>query len=268
MGERIGLIAGSGIFPMRFAESAKRRGYRVVAAAHRGESDAVLEEHCDELTWVHVGQVGKIIGAFRKAGVAQAVMAGGIQKVKIFGGLRLDLKGLKLATRVKSFRNDDLLRAIAGLFEEEGVRIVDPSTFCPELLVQEEVYTRRKPSEEILADIRMGLEVSRALGHVDVGQTVCVKNGAVVAVEAMEGTDRCIRRAFEVAGKGVVVVKASSPKQDLRFDAPCIGPGTIATVAEAKGAALAVEAGRALILDREEVVAAAEKAGMVLLGVR
>lgn len=265
--QTVGLIAGSGVLPLRFAESARRAGHRVVGVAHEGETDPFIRSHCDELSWVHVGQVGKILRAFRKEGVKQAVMLGALQKVKIYGGLRLDLTGLKLASRVWSMGSDAVLRVIAELFEEEGIEIVDPLVFCPDLWMQEKVYTR-EPTEKEWEDIRLGLEAARILGKADVGQTVCVKGKAIVAVEAIEGTDDCIRRAGQYAGKGVVVVKTANPNQDMRFDVPCVGPVTIEVMKSIEGAVLAVEADRALLLDEEETVAAARRAGIALIGLR
>lgn len=262
----LGLIAGSGVFPLRFVESARRAGRRVVAVAHRGETDPALEAACDAFTWVHVGQLGKMVRAFRSEGVQEAVMVGGVEKVRIFGGIRPDLLALKLAPKVKNWGNDALLRAIAALFEEEGIRIIDPSGACPDLVAREGLYTKRRPSDAAQKDLELGRRVAAVVSAADVGQTVCVKGGSVVAVEAMEGTDRCIRRAGEVAGKGFVVVKVAKPGQDLRFDLPCVGPTTIQTLAEAGAAAMAFEAGKSFVLDEAEVVRLADRAGIALLG--
>lgn len=264
----LGLIAGSGIFPLLFAESARRAGRRVVAVAHRGETDPALEAACDAFTWVHLGQLGKMVRAFRSEGVEEAAMVGGIEKVRIFGGLRPDLLALKHAPKLKKWGNDDLLRTVASMFEEEGIRIVDPSGACPDLVAREGLYTKRRPSEAAAKDIELGQRVAAIVSAADVGQTVCVKGGAVVAVEAMEGTDRCIRRAGEVAGKGFVVVKIAKPGQDLRFDLPCVGPTTVQTLAEAGAAAMAFEAGKSFVLDEPAVVRAADRAGIALLGLR
>ncbi len=263
----IGLIAGSGVFPLRFAESARRSGHRVVAVAHVGEADRAIEALCDEVSWVHLGQLGKIVKAFKAAGVQEAAMAGGVAKTRLFGGLRPDLMALKLAPRIKSFDNDTLLRAIAGVFEGEGIRIVDPAPYCPDLIARKGIYGKRRPDARAEQDIRLGLRVSEALSRAEVGQTICLKGGNVVAVEAMEGTDRCIRRAGEVVGKGVVVVKIANPRQDMRFDAPCIGPGTVQTCVEIGASALVFEAERAVILDREAIVAMADAAKLAVVGV-
>lgn len=262
----IGLIAGSGIFPLRLAEGARRAGRRVIVVAHEGETDPAIASHSDAVTWVKLGQLGKMVRAFREAGVVEAAMAGGIAKPQIFGGLRPDLLALKHAPKLRKWGNDDLLRTVASMFEEEGVAIVDPATICPEILAREGLYTRTRPSDEITADIRLGEEVGRAVSAADIGQTVCIKKGNVVAVEAMEGTDRCIRRAGEVGGKGFVVVKVPKPGQDLRFDLPTIGPTTVETLREAGASAMAFTAGNAYVLDEDETVRRADEARLVLLG--
>lgn len=265
MSPAVGLIAGSGIFPLRFAESARRAGYRVVAVAHEGETDPALATHCDALTWVKLGQLGKMVRAFREAGVEEAAMVGGIAKVQIFGGLRPDLLALKHAPKLRKWGNDDLLRTVAGMFEEEGVAIIDPARICPDLLAREGCYTRNAPSEALWSEIRLGREVAETLSGADVGQTVCIKKGNVVAAEAMEGTDRCIRRAGEVGGKGFVVVKVAKPGQDPRFDLPVVGPTTVRTLAEAGAAAMAFPARHTYVLDEEETVRLAEKARISLV---
>ncbi|HEY0840689.1 MAG TPA: UDP-2,3-diacylglucosamine diphosphatase LpxI [Vulgatibacter sp.] len=264
----VGLIAGSGVFPLRFAESARRAGHRVVAVAHHGDTDPAIESLCDEVRWVHLGQLGKMVKTFKAAGVTQAAMAGGVAKTRLFGGLRPDWMALKLFPRLKKFDNDSLLLAIAGVFESEGIRIVDPAPFCPDLVARLGPYGKRRPDAAVQADILLGMKVSNAISRAEIGQTACVKGGTVVAVEALEGTDRCIRRAGEIGGKGVVVVKIAMPEQDMRFDAPCIGPGTVRTCAEIGAAALVFEAGRAVILDEAEIVSMADAAKLALVGVR
>lgn len=268
MSEAIGLIAGSGSFPLRWAESARRAGHRVIAVAHHDETDPAIERVADEVVWVHLAQFGKMISAFRKAGATRAAMAGGITKVRIWGGVRPDLLALKHAGKIKSFNDDDLLRTIAAIFEEEGVSIVDSTLFCPDLLAREGAYTKRKPAPPSMADIELGLRVARELGRLDVGQTVCVKGLSVVAVEAVEGTDACIRRAAELAGSGLAVVKVAKPQQDMRFDVPCVGPQTVALLAEVEAAVLAIEAGRTLVLDETDLVARAEKGRLAVIGLR
>lgn len=267
-GRTLGLVAGGGDFPLRIARSARRAGIRVVAAAHRGETDPSIEALCDRVVWVELGQLGKIIGGLREEGVTEAVMAGGLPKVRLFGGLRPDAKALKLLPRIRSFETDRLLRAIAETFEDEGIRIVDPLGICPDLGTREGAYGKRVPDDAMRADIELGFRIAKALGGAEAGQSVCVRGGMVVAIEAMEGTDRCIRRAGELAGKGVVVVKVAMPNQDQRFDAPCVGPGTIRTCLEIGASCLAFEAGRTVMLDEETVRRLADAGGLAVVGVK
>ncbi|AKU91458.1 LpxI family protein [Vulgatibacter incomptus] len=262
----LGIIAGSGIFPLRVAESARRSGLRVVAVALDGETDPSIERHCDDVTWVKVGQLGKMVKAFHTRGVGRAAMAGGVKKARLFDGLRPDLHALKLLPKVRSLETDQLLRAIASAFEDEGIEIVDPLVACPALLSRPGVYGRRRPDAAMEADFRLGYRIAKSLGAAEAGQTVCVKSGMLVAIEAMEGTDRCIRRAGELAGKGVVVVKVAMPSQDTRFDAPCIGPETIRTCLEIGAAAVAFESGKTVMLDEGEVVEMADAGKLAVVG--
>lgn len=264
--EPIGLVAGNGRFPLLFAESARRLGLRVIAVAHKGETDPALEQCVDGFTWVKLGQLAKVITAFENAGVRKAVWAGGLDKKKLLSTARPDLRGLKFLATMKERGDDAVLRALAREFEGEGIEIVSPLEFMPERLARKGPLGRRAPDEEQRADIELGLDAARKLGALDVGQTVVIKSGVIVAVEAIEGTDACIRRGGELAHKGAVIVKVAKPGQDMRFDVPAIGPGTIAVMQEARAAVLAVEAGRTLVLDEAELVAAADKAGIVVWG--
>lgn len=264
--ETIGLVAGNGRFPLLFAQSARRLGHRVVAVAHRGETDPALEASVHALTWVKLGQLGKVIDALQRAGVRRAVWAGGLDKKRIFANARPDLRGLRILATMKERGDDALLRALAREFEGEGIQIVAPTDFMPERMARPGPLGRRAPDEVQRADVALGLELARKLGALDVGQTVVLKDGIVVALEAIEGTDACIRRGGELAKKGAVVVKVAKPGQDMRFDVPAIGPATIAVMREVRAAVLVVEAGRTLILDEEELVAAADKAGIAVLG--
>jgi hypothetical protein len=265
----IGLIAGSGRFPLLFAESARRAGYRVVAVAHRSETDAALAEAVDAITWVKVGQLGHVLEALKAGGATQSVMLGAITKRRFFADAMLDATGLKLLARVAIRSDDNLLRAIARLLDEEGVPITDPTPFLSDRLAPEGVLGRHAPTEEEWADARYGLELARGIGRLDLGQTVVVKDRVALAVEALEGTDACIRRGGELARSGgFVVVKAVKPEQDRRFDLPAVGPDTVEALREACGRVLAVEAGATLIMDLDRMVEKADKARIALVGVR
>jgi UDP-2,3-diacylglucosamine hydrolase len=260
-GRPIGLIAGSGRLPMLFAEAAAQAGRDVVAVAHEGETDPGFPAQA----WVKLGQLGRIAEVLRGAGATEAVFCGGLAKPRFFD-VRPDWLGLKAMARMRSFGDDAALRAIAQILEEEGVRIVSPLPFVPGLLAPRGPLGKRALSDEQRADARHGLEVARAMGALDVGQTVAVKKGVVLAVEAAEGTDACIARAGAIAA-GAVIVKVKKPQQDDRFDAPAIGPRTVESCARARCAGLAVEAGSTLVLDRAEVAAAADRAGLSVEGI-
>ena len=264
--EPVGLVAGSGRFPVLFAQAAARTGRQVVAAAHKGETDAELEQHVSRLAWVKLGQLGRIAEVLRGAGCAQAVFCGGLRKARLLD-LRPDWLGVKVLAGLRSFGDDAALRAIAEALEREGIRVVSPLPFVPELLAPDGPLGHRRFSEEQRADAEVGLAAARALGAIDVGQTVVVKKGVVLAVEAVEGTDACIARGGSLAA-GAVVVKAVKPRQDLRFDVPAVGPDTIAVMQGARCAALAIETSRALVLDRDAFASAADRAGIAVEGVR
>ncbi|HYZ87790.1 MAG TPA: UDP-2,3-diacylglucosamine diphosphatase LpxI [Myxococcales bacterium] len=262
--EPVGLVAGSGRFPVLFAQAAARSGRQVVAAAHEGETDPELEEHVSRLSWVKLGQLGRIAEVLRDGGCTEAVFCGGLRKVRLLD-LRPDWLGLKVLATLRSFGDDAGLRAIAEALEGQGIRVVSPLPLVPELLAAKGSVGRRQFSEEQRADAEVGFATARALGAADVGQTVVVKRGVVLAVEAMEGTDACIARGGSFAA-GAVVVKAVKPRQDLRFDVPAVGPETVAAMQAARCSALAIEAGRALVLEREALASAADRAGIAVEG--
>jgi len=250
----IGIIAGGGQFPLMVAEAAKARGLRTVAVALYGETEPVLSEKVDKIIWIKLGQLGHLIKAFRAEGVKNAIMAGSIAKKRMFENLRPDLKGLAIMTKLAVFHDDDILRAVADELAGEGIEIVSSTAYLPELLVEEGCFTKRKPGKEEMEDILFGWKVAKELGRLDIGQSVVVRQKTVLAVEAIDGTDATIRRGGRIAKEKAVVVKVSKPNQDLRFDVPSIGLETIEIMGEVKAAALAVEAGRTLIFDREKML--------------
>jgi DUF1009 family protein len=265
--ERIGLIAGNGRFPVLFARGAAAAGFGVIAVAHEGETEADLGEHVEAITWVKVGELDRIVGSFREHGVRRAVMAGGIRKAVLMERFEPDERGARMLGRLASFSDDALLRAVAGELEADGIQVVESTLFLRSLLAGEGPLTRRVPSEEEWRDIRLGADVARAIGRWDIGQTVVVKSGIVLAVEALEGTDAALRRGGELGRGGAVAVKTSKPGQDLRFDVPAVGPETAAVCAAAGIAVLALETGKTLILEREAFLSRAEKAGLAVVGV-
>ncbi|RMG21214.1 MAG: LpxI family protein [Deltaproteobacteria bacterium] len=257
----LGLVAGSGVLPRLVAAAARSAGHRVVLAAHVGETDPETAAAGDEVHWVRLGQLGRILGAFEAAGVQQVCFAGGIRKLRFFRDARPDAVALKVLARVPWARGDDaLLRAIAGEFERAGMAVVAATEIAPSLLPPAGVLGRRRPSRAQRRDAALGLSVLETLGELDIGQAVVVKDGVVLAVEAAEGTDACIERGARLGGGAVVVVKAPKPGQDLRFDLPSVGPQTVARLADSGGGALAVVAGRTVVLEREAMLAQADAA--------
>lgn len=265
--KKLGLIAGNGKFPLIFAEEAKRAGYTVIAVAHRGETDEAIAQAADEVSWIYVGQLGRIIRAFQRAQVTEAVMAGGIRKVKLFGNFRPDLRGARFLARVKSREDDVLLRGIADELAAEGIQILESTLCLSHIISSEGVLTKRQPGQQQWADIRLGFRTAKEIGRLGIGQTVVVKNQVVVAVEAVEGTDAAIQRGGALAKSGCVVVKVSKPQQDLRFDVPAVGVDTVNSLHQVGGAVLAVEAGKTILLEKEKLLRQADACGIAVVGI-
>ena len=266
-GERIGLIAGNGRFPIIFADNARKLGYHVSAVAHEGETEPELAGHVDRIHWIKIGQLSKLIKAFKADKVHQAVMLGGIKKTHMFTTLRPDFRTLALATRVALRKDDDILREFAKELEGEGIAICESTFGLEGILAEEGALTARVPSEKEWEDIRYGWEVAHDIGRLDIGQCVVIKDRVVVAVEAVEGTDGAIKRGGDLAKGGAVVVKRSKPQQDMRFDLPAVGPRTIEVMASVKASVLAIEAGRTILLDREIVLEKAKSARIAIVGI-
>ena len=265
--ERIGLIAGSGRFPVLFAQTASRRGVEVVAVAHRGETDGELEEAVAEIVWVRPGELEAIIQAFKRARVRRAVMVGGIAKPRLFKEIRPDARALQVLARLPQLRDDLILRALAAELEGEGIAVVESTLYLDEIVPTPGVLGTRVPTEREWSDIRFGFRAAKVIGQFDIGQSVVVRSGGIMAVEGIEGTDATIRRAGQLANGDVVLVKVSKPTQDLRFDLPAVGPATVRVLAEVRGRALAIEAGCTVTLDRPEMIALADAAGIAMVAV-
>lgn len=264
---RIGLIAGNGRFPIVFADTARRQGLAVYAVAHRDETLPELADHVDGIAWVRVGQLGKLIGELKAGGVQEAVLAGGIRKTRLFEGAFPDLRALGLMLRLKDRKDDEILRAVAGEIEREGIRIRPCTLFLEPLLAGEGVLAGPLLSAKEEEDVRLGFQAAKAIGESDIGQCVVIKGGVVLAVEAVEGTDGAIRRGGELGGAGAVVVKVCKPQQDLRFDVPTVGLQTLETLHQVGGRVLALEAGKTLLLDKENLLREATEWGIAIVGV-
>jgi DUF1009 family protein len=262
----IGLIAGGGQFPLLFARRAAARGYRVIAAAYHGETEGRLAEAVDELAWFHLGQVSRLIRYFRNHGVTETVMMGKIAKTRLFTDVRPDVKAIAILARMRHTHDDGLLRAFAAALEAEGIQVRAATFLLPEILAPAGCWTRRRPGRGEMADLRLGWEVAREVGRLDIGQCVVVGGGTVLAVEAIDGTDATIRRGG-VLGRGqAVVAKVCKPNQDERFDMPAVGLETVDCMQESGVRALAVEAGRAVVFDRSEMIALADRHRIAIVG--
>lgn len=261
---KIGLIAGNGQFPMIFAARAKALNLSVTAVAHTGETDPALSEQVDEILWIRVGQISKLISFFKKNGVTEALMAGGIRKTDIFK-IRPDLRALGILSRIKEKKDDVLLRAFADELESENITIQPSTLYLGPLLAQEGEWTRRLKKEE-KADISWGFRLAKKIGALDIGQCVVVRKGVILAVEAIEGTDAAIKRGGVLCKENAVVIKVCKPQQDFRFDLPTIGPQTIRTMKMVKASVLVVEAGKTLVLEKEQFLKEAREAKIAVVG--
>jgi DUF1009 family protein len=260
-----GLIAGNGRFPFLVLEGARSQGIEMAVIALKEEASPELEKIAKRLHWVSLGELSKAIELLQQEGVTQAVMAGQVRHNKIFSAIRPDWKLAKLLFSLPRKNTDALIGAVARVLEGEGIRLVDSTIFLKPLVPQPGVLTRRWPNEHEAEDIAYGIGVARQIAGMDIGQTVVISDRACVAVEAMEGTDETIARAARITGgKPLVVVKVSKPEQDMRFDVPVIGLPTIEQMKSAGATALAVDAGRTLLFDREKLIDLADAAGIAI----
>jgi len=270
MPETLGLIAGRGLYPRQVAECARARGWRVAAVAFHSETDPALAEVVDDLTWVHLGELQKMIDALGSAGAERAVMAGKVLKTHLYGEIesfRPDPCALRVLASLRDRRDDSILGAVVDEIASQGIAFPDQTELMPELFGKEGPASRVLPSKAQWADIWFAWPVAKAIGGMDIGQSVVVKDLAVIAVEALEGTDAAIARAAELAGPGCCVVKVAKPSQDPRFDLPTIGLETVKTLSEARAGVMAFEATRTVLLGAGELAGAADAAGIALVGI-
>lgn len=277
--EPIGLLAGWGRYPIVVAKELRRQGHRIVALGVRDHADPVLADLCDEFTWIGLGGVGRVIRCFRRAGVRRAVMAGKIHKVTFYHP-RWWLHHFPDWTAVRTFyrhfltgardrKDDSLLLALVETYARAGIQFEPATNFAPTLLIGPGQIAGRRLSTKQLRDVHFGWELAKQMGGLDVGQTVCVKDQAVLAIEAIEGTDLCIRRAGELCRQGgFTVVKVAKPQQDMRFDVPTVGLNTLESMAAAGGRVLAIEADRTILLDAELFHQTAERLKLSVVALR
>lgn len=262
---KVGLIAGSGQFPLLFAHAALQQGIRVIAVGFEGETDPSLSRYVCELHMLKLGQLGKLIRVFQTAGVRHAVMAGAINKTRLYTRIRPDWRAVKFLNRLRNKKDDSILRALAEELESEGIRIEASTILLPSLLAPEGTLTRRKPNRQEQQDLEFGWQIAKAIGVLDIGQCLVVKNQAVVAIEGIDGTDATILRGGLLCREGAVVIKTSKPNQDLRFDVPAVGAGTIEAMKRVGARVLVVEADKTLIFDRERMIDEADAAGITIV---
>ena len=273
---RLGLLAGSGQFPVTFADAARRQGFHVHAIGIAGMASQELAGTCHRFVSCGLGRVGKAIRTFRRAGIDQVVMAGKIDKTSLLRSWRIlrlcpDWRALHLWFRYacRDKKDDTLLLAVVREFERDGITFHSALDFCPELLVNHGFLTRRRPSPTQWRDIKFGWQMAKEIGRLDIGQTVIVRDTAVLAVEAIEGTDAAIRRAGELCRRsGFTVIKVAKPQQDMRFDVPTVGIETIQTMVAAGGLVLAIESDRTILLDSDEVIELADRLGITIVALK
>lgn len=265
--ERIAIIAGAGEFPSLMAREFLRRGLEPVVVGIEEEADRAIETIASTVYWQPLGKVGRLLKTLQKEGVEQAVLAGKVQKVRIFRDFKPDLKAITLLWGLRDRKDDTILLKVAEVLAEAGITLLPQTTHMESYLPGPQLFTRRAPTDEERADVEFGFGIAKELGRLDVGQTVVVKRRAVLALEAIEGTDSAIRRGGSLGGGGAVAVKVAKPSQDLRFDVPAVGRETIVACVDAGVRVLAVEAGKTFFFQREAAVDLADRNGLALLAV-
>jgi len=265
---KLGLIAGNGDLPGAIAEEARAKGYEIIAVGLEPLAEKSLSSAVDEIKWINVGKLGQILSFLTKAGVKEAVMAGKVPKSLLFKNkIMPDLRAVKLLFSLKDKSDDSILLALSKELRKEGIVLLNTTDFTSTLLTPEGVITKKGPSENEWKDIVFGWGIAKEIGKLDIGQTVVIKNQAVMAIEAIEGTDEAIKRGGDLAGSGAVVVKVSKPQQDMRFDVPVVGLDTLRSMIGVQARVLAIESGKSIILKREKLIKEAEKAGIAIVGV-
>jgi UDP-2,3-diacylglucosamine hydrolase len=271
LGIRLGLIAGNGRFPFLVLEAARAMGHDVTVIATKEEAftdlnDAAAKARA-EIHWISLGELGKCITLLKNAGASHAVMAGQVKHTKIFaGGIVPDAKFLSVLMSLPFRNTDGIIGAVASVLKDEGIELIDSTALLTPMLATAGVMTKRAPTDEEAKDFLFGYEMADAIAALDIGQTIAVKHRAVVAVEAMEGTDEVIGRAGHLAGPGVRIIKVAKPKQDMRFDVPVVGLATVQAMRVAGAGALSLDAGKTLMFERGDMIKSADEAGITIVG--
>ncbi|HZQ54000.1 MAG TPA: UDP-2,3-diacylglucosamine diphosphatase LpxI [Bryobacteraceae bacterium] len=267
LSNRYGMIAGNGRFPLLALETARRQGHEVVVVAIENEAAPEVAQFASSLHWINIGQLGKLIEILKREGIVEVIMAGQVKHVSLFSSVRPDWRLVKLLASLKQKNTAALIGGIQRVLHEEGIELVDSTRLLKPLLAPEGMLTRRKPTKEEEADIHYGRRLASVLASVDIGQSVAISEKACVAAEAMEGTDAMLQRAASLAnGRPLRLVKASGGRGHLLFDVPVAGPKTVETMIATNTTALAVDAGRTLLLDKEDMLKRANEAGLTIVG--
>lgn len=266
--EKIGLIAGNRKFPLLFAQAARKKGCYVAAIAVKKDTRPELSRYVNKLYWLGLDEFSRLFEIFKAEGIKKVVMAGQISPRRLFSReVNKDPMVKELLSALKDKRADTIFKAIAEKLAQAGFELIDSTTFVEDHLPKQGLLTRRQPEKEEWDDVRFGMDLAKAVAKLDIGQTVAVKSGAIIAVEAFEGTDNLIRRAGRLSGGNMVVAKVSRPDQDMRFDIPVVGINTVKNLLKAKARCLAIEAGKTLFIDKEQAIALAEKKGLAIVAV-
>jgi DUF1009 family protein len=265
--KKVGLIAGMGELPIAVAIDARSKGYNVIAVGLEPLAVRPLDAYVDEIRWINVGKLGAIIEYLKKSGVEEVIMAGKVPKEMLYKSkISPDLRAIKLLFTLRDRSDDSIMLAIAKELKKDGITLLNTTDFSSRLLTPEGVLSDIGPTEEEWKDIAFGWGIAKEMGRLDIGQTVVIKNQAVMAIEAIEGTDEAIKRGGKLAGSGAVVVKVSKPQQDMRFDVPVAGLDTVRSMVEVKARVLAVEAEKSILLEKERLIKEANEAGIAVVG--
>ena len=265
---KVGLIAGAGSLPLEFLKSAKEKNVEVVIFGIRGITDPSLESY-GKLVWITLGKLQELIDRIKDENIKELVMLGKIEHSVLLENIsEFDQRAIHFLSKLKDKRAVPILEGLINELEREGLRFIDPVPFLEKLLVREGILTDTKPDEKQIEDANFGIKIAKAVADLDIGQTVVVKDGIVIAVEAIEGTDRCILRGGELGGEGTVVCKVARKNQDMRYDVPVIGVQTLKSMVKAKAKVLAVEAGKTYLIDKDKFLKFANESGITVIGIK
>lgn len=263
--KNIGLIAGNGRFPFLAAQAIKNAGDRVICAALKEEADKELENFCDKISFISIGKFQKILDFLKNENVKEVIMAGQVKHVKIYSAIMMDWRAIKVMASLINKKTDTMLKTFADEFEKDGMRLMPSTLYLKDFMAKKGLIAGKELSSSEKRDADFGFKMAKAVAGLDIGQTVVVKDTSVLAVESVEGTDECIKRAYNLGGKGIIVCKVAKPNQDFRFDVPVIGVRTIETLKENKARAMVIESDSTLILDIDETSKKAKQAGVTII---